>query len=118
VGASLLAKGPAKTIHNQDLQPMNTTESLKDYQRVRSLAIRSLFEIIEQSSEGTVIVDRDANIVWMNERYARRFGLESAAGAIGKPCESVIPGSLLREVVRTGGRFFWTCRTPPKSRWW
>jgi transcriptional regulator with PAS, ATPase and Fis domain len=51
---------------------MNTTESLKDYQRVRTLAIRSLFEIIEQSSEGTVIVDRDANIVWMNERYARR----------------------------------------------
>ncbi|WP_095143314.1 MULTISPECIES: sigma-54-dependent Fis family transcriptional regulator [unclassified Pseudomonas] len=81
---------------------MNTTDSLKDYQRVRLLAIRSLFEIIEQSSEGTVIVDGDANIVWMNERYARRFGLESAAVAIGKPCESVIPGSLLREVVRTG----------------
>ncbi|MDN4547211.1 MULTISPECIES: sigma-54-dependent Fis family transcriptional regulator [unclassified Pseudomonas] len=81
---------------------MNTTESLKDYQRVRLLAIRSLFEIIEQSSEGTVIVDRDANIVWMNERYARRFGLESAESAIGKACESVIPGSLLREVVRTG----------------
>jgi transcriptional regulator with PAS, ATPase and Fis domain len=70
---------------------MNTTESLKDYQRVRLLAIRSLFEIIEQSSEGTVIVDRDANIVWMNERYARRFGLESAEVAIGKACESVIP---------------------------
>jgi len=81
---------------------MNTGENLKDYQRVRSLAIRSLFEIIEQSSEGTVIVDRDANIVWMNERYARRFGLESAAVAIGKACESVIPGSLLREVVRSG----------------
>ncbi|SEM48235.1 Transcriptional regulator containing PAS, AAA-type ATPase, and DNA-binding Fis domains [Pseudomonas sp. ok272] len=81
---------------------MTPTESLKDYQRVRLLAIRSLFEIIEQSSEGTVIVDRDANIVWMNERYARRFGLESADVAIGKPCESVIPGSLLREVVRTG----------------
>ncbi|WP_223511067.1 sigma-54 interaction domain-containing protein [Pseudomonas sp. BF-R-05] len=81
---------------------MNTTENLKDYQRVRLLAIRSLFEIIEQSSEGTVIVDRDANIVWMNERYARRFGLPSAEVAIGKPCESVIPGSLLREVVRTG----------------
>ncbi|MBU6960785.1 sigma 54-interacting transcriptional regulator [Pseudomonas sp. CVAP len=81
---------------------MNTTESLKDYQRVRMLAIRSLFEIIEQSSEGTVIVDRDANIVWMNERYAKRFGLASAEVAIGRPCESVIPGSLLREVVRTG----------------
>src|SRR5690349_22831151 len=69
------------------ISPMNTTESLKDYQRVRLLAIRSLFEIIEQSSEGTVIVDRDANIVWMNERYARRFGLQSAEVAIGKPCE-------------------------------
>ena len=94
---------------------MNTTESLKDYQRVRLLAIRSLFEIIEQSSEGTVIVDRDANIVWMNERYARRFGLESAEVAIGKPCESVIPGSLLREVVRTGRPILLDMQDTPKE---
>ncbi len=96
------AMTPEQTPHILDTTPMNTTESLKDYQRVRMLAIRSLFEIIEQSSEGTVIVDRDANIVWMNERYAKRFGLASAEVAIGRPCESVIPGSLLREVVRTG----------------
>src|SRR5690606_23238397 len=76
--------------------------SLKDYQRVRQLAIRSLFEIVEQSSAGTIIVDRNANIVWMNERYAQRFGLASAQEAIGKPCESVIPSSLMREVVTTG----------------
>jgi transcriptional regulator with PAS, ATPase and Fis domain len=94
---------------------MNPTESLKDYQRVRLLAIRSLFEIIEQSSEGTVIVDRDANIVWMNERYARRFGLESAQVAIGKPCESVIPGSLLREVVRTGRPILLDMQDTPKE---
>ncbi len=94
---------------------MNTTESLKDYQRVRLLAIRSLFEIIEQSSEGTVIVDRDANIVWMNERYARRFGLQSAEVAIGKPCESVIPGSLLREVVRTGRPILLDMQDTPKE---
>jgi len=77
-------------------------DSLKDYQRVRRLAIKSLFEIIEQSSEGTVIVDRDARIVWMNERYARRFGLADASAAIGQPCEQVIPGSLMREVVSQG----------------
>ncbi|MCB2255840.1 sigma 54-interacting transcriptional regulator [Pseudomonas chlororaphis] len=94
---------------------MNDTESLKDYQRVRRLAIRSLFEIIEQSSEGTVIVDRDANIVWMNERYARRFGLESAGFAIGKACESVIPGSLLREVVRTGRPILLDMQDTPKD---
>lgn len=70
--------------------------------QVRQLAIRSLFEIIEQSSEGTVIVDRQARIVWMNERYARRFGLADAASAIGQPCETVIPGSLMRDVVSNG----------------
>lgn len=97
---------------------MNTTESLKDYQRVRLLAIRSLFEIIEQSSEGTVIVDRDANIVWMNERYARRFGLESAEVAIGKACESVIPAVCCARWCAPVGRFCSTCRTPPKNHWW
>ncbi|TDF83968.1 sigma-54-dependent Fis family transcriptional regulator [Pseudomonas sp. H9] len=81
---------------------MPASDSLKDYQQVRQLAIRSLFEIIEQSSEGTLIVDRDARIVWMNERYARRFGLDDAASVIGQPCESVIPGSLMREVVNNG----------------
>ena len=94
---------------------MTTHDALPDYERVRSLAIRSLFEIIEQSSEGTVMVDRDANIVWINERYARRFGLESADVAIGKPCESVIPGSLLRQVVRTGRPILLDMQDTPKE---
>ncbi|MDB5984551.1 MAG: qseF 1 [Pseudomonas sp.] len=81
---------------------MKDSDSLKDYRRVRRLAIRSLFEIIEQSSEGTVIVDKEARIVWINERYARRFGLQDASAAIGQPCENVIPGSLLRDVVNNG----------------
>jgi len=76
--------------------------SLNDHQSIQRLAIRSLFEIIEQSSEGTVIVDRDARIVWINERYARRFGLQNPAFAIGQPCENVIPGSLLRQVANNG----------------
>ena len=81
---------------------MKDSDSLNDYRRVRRLAIRSLFEIIEQSSEGTVIVDKDARIVWINERYARRFGLTDASVAVGQPCENIIPGSLLRDVVNSG----------------
>ena len=77
-------------------------QDLGNYPHIRQSAIRSLFEIFEQSSEGTIIVDRDAHIVWMNERYAQRFGLQSASEAIGRPCESVIPGSLLRDVVKSG----------------
>jgi transcriptional regulator with PAS, ATPase and Fis domain len=86
--------------------------------QVRQLAIRSLFEIIEQSSEGTVIVDRQARIVWMNERYARRFGLADAASAIGQPCEAVIPGSLMREVVSNGKPILLDMLDTPTSRWW
>ncbi len=82
--------------------PMKESHSLNDYLSVRQLAIRSLFEIIEQSSEGTVIVDKDANIVWINERYARRFGLQDSSVALGQPCEKVIPGSLLRQVATNG----------------
>lgn len=81
---------------------MKERHSLNDYRSVRQLAIRSLFEIIEQSSEGTVIVDKDAKIVWINERYARRFGLQDAGLALGQPCEKVIPGSLLRQVATNG----------------
>ena len=81
---------------------MSNHRSLSDYHSVRQLAIRSLFEMFEQFSEGTVIVDREARIVWINQRYARRFGLESAEQAVGRPVEQVIPGSLMREVVSSG----------------
>ncbi|QEY70995.1 sigma-54 interaction domain-containing protein [Pseudomonas denitrificans (nom. rej.)] len=81
---------------------MTDSDSLKDYPSVRQLAIRSLFEIFEQFSEGTVIVDREARIVWINQRYAQRFGLDSAEQAVGRPVEQVIPGSLMREVVSSG----------------
>ncbi|WP_440465565.1 sigma-54 interaction domain-containing protein [Pseudomonas sp. YH-1] len=81
---------------------MTDSHSLKDYPSVRQLAIRSLFEIFEQFSEGTVIVDREARIVWINQRYAQRFGLDSAEQAVGRPVEQVIPGSLMREVVSSG----------------
>lgn len=81
---------------------MTDNYALTDYQSVRQLAIRSLFEIFEQFSEGTLIVDREARIVWINQRYAQRFGLQNAEQAIGRPVEQVIPSSLMREVVRSG----------------
>ncbi len=94
---------------------MNSADSLKDYQSIRLRAMRSLFEIVEQSSEGTVIVDHDARIVWINERHARRFGLEDPAQALGQPVESVIPGSLLREVASSGQPILLDMLETPKS---
>lgn len=47
---------------------------LFDHDRMRRLSMQSLFESLENLCEGTVVVDRDARIVWINERYAARLG--------------------------------------------
>ncbi|MDQ5877571.1 MAG: hypothetical protein QG638_302, partial [Pseudomonadota bacterium] len=73
-----------------------------DYEKLRARAMESLFEAFDSLCEGTVMVDRDARIVWINERYAARFGISDAKSAIGKDIEEIIPTSLMREVVRTG----------------
>lgn len=75
---------------------------LLDHDEIRRLSMQSLFESLESLCEGTVVVDRDARIVWINERYATRLGASSAAEAIGHPIEEIIPSSLMRQVVTSG----------------
>ncbi|MBC8024051.1 MAG: PAS domain-containing protein, partial [Burkholderiales bacterium] len=75
---------------------------LKDPAAVRKIAKKSLFEGLDQMCEGAIIVDRDARIVWISDKYAARLNLASAEGAFGRVVEEVIPNSLMREVVRTG----------------
>src|SRR5690242_20244524 len=52
--------------------------------------------------EGAIVVDRDARIAWISDKYAARLKLPGASSALGKIVEEVIPNSLMREVVRTG----------------
>ncbi|MCL4759451.1 MAG: sigma 54-interacting transcriptional regulator [Rhodocyclaceae bacterium] len=73
-----------------------------DYAAIRSRAMHSLFNTLDDLCEGALVVDKHARIVWINERYAQRFGLRTGAEAIGREVESVIPNSMMREVVRTG----------------
>ena len=73
-----------------------------DYSDVLRRAMDSLFKTFENFSEGTFIVDKDARVVWINKRYAARFGFSDPQEAIGRDCEAVIPNSLMREVVTTG----------------
>ena len=75
---------------------------LKDPAAVRKIAKKSLFEGFGQMCEGAIIVDREARIVWISDKYAARLNLAGAADAVGRPVEDVIPNSLMREVVRTG----------------
>ena len=66
------------------------------------LAMRSLFERLNDSCEGALAVDARARIVWINQKYVATLGLKSAEEALGREVEEVIPNSLMREVVRTG----------------
>lgn len=84
------------------MPPIILSDMLLDHDRMRRLSMQSLFESLENICEGTVVVDSDARIVWINERYAMRLGAISAANAVGRPIEEVIPNSLMREVVTTG----------------
>jgi transcriptional regulator with PAS, ATPase and Fis domain len=65
-------------------------------------AMQSLFLRLEQQSEGSVAVDRDARIVWINQKYATMLAIADPAAVIGLEIEQVIPNSLLRHVVRSG----------------
>ncbi len=75
---------------------------LKDPAAVRTIAKKSLFEGLDRMCEGAIIVDRDSRIVWISDKYAARLNIGSAAEAVGKVVEDVIPNSLMREVVRSG----------------
>ncbi|MBA3904375.1 MAG: sigma-54-dependent Fis family transcriptional regulator [Rhodocyclaceae bacterium] len=74
----------------------------KDAESIRHVAMQSMFELLEGLCEGTLVVDRDARIVWMSEKYAAKLGLNGAAETLGREVEQVIPSSLMREVLRTG----------------
>src|SRR5688572_477580 len=73
-----------------------------DPSAIHDRAVRSLFQMLETVCEGCVVVDRGARVVWISDKYLALLGLESAAQALGKPIEDIIPTSLMRHVVETG----------------
>ncbi|MFZ4758539.1 MAG: sigma-54 interaction domain-containing protein, partial [Burkholderiaceae bacterium] len=55
--------------------------------------------------EGILLVDRDARVVWISERYERylpSLGLRAPSDMIGRPVEEVVPNTLMRRIVETG----------------
>jgi len=69
----------------------------------------ALMAMVDEMIDGALLVDRDARIVWSNDKHVwftdqlmAQLGLQSRADAIGQPVERVIPHSRMREVVETG----------------
>lgn len=69
---------------------------------LRELADRSLLKHFADICEGVLIVDAEARLVWMNDRYPVRLHIADREAAIGRPVEEVIPNSLMRLVVESG----------------
>ena len=74
---------------------------LQDHFLLKQKAMQCVFDCFDDLAEGCLIVDREARIVMINDRYAARLGVDPAA-VIGKEIESFIPNSLMRQVVVTG----------------
>jgi transcriptional regulator with PAS, ATPase and Fis domain len=73
-----------------------------EVRKLLQVATDSLLGHIATMCEGALIVDKEARVVWMNERYPHRLGITDLAGTIGKPVEQILPNSLMRTVVETG----------------
>lgn len=80
----------------------NLPEQLASDSLVRSRAARALFDLFDSLYEGAVVVDRDARIVWMNDKYKALLGWNGVEPIEGRPIEEVIPQSRMREVVQSG----------------
>ena len=82
---------------------METTgKFLGDAQGLRRQAVQSLFQALEPQCEGGVAVDRDARIVWINDKCRSLLEIPENRDVIGRDVEAIIPQSLLRQVIRTG----------------
>ncbi len=71
-------------------------------ERFRAVAMPLLFDHLNAQCEGTIAVNRQARIVWINDKYAEKIGISDPRSVLGKEIEQVLPASRLREVVDSG----------------
>jgi transcriptional regulator with PAS, ATPase and Fis domain len=85
---------------------MEKTDSLpRDAQSILELAARSMFELFANASEGMLLVDRQARVVWINEQYKRflpALGFDRVEDFVGHPVASVVQNTQMHHVLETG----------------
>ena len=75
-----------------------------DADSVLALAAKSMFDVFASTALGTIVVDREHRIVWIDDGY-RRFlpalgHVES--DFVGRRVEEVVPNTLMGQVIETG----------------
>ena len=77
----------------------------RDAASILELAARSMFDLFAGASEGMLLVDRDARVVWINDQY-RRFlpalGFPREEDFVGHPVSSVVQHTQMHRVLESG----------------
>lgn len=85
---------------------MDNTDLLpRDAQSILELAARSMFDLFANASEGMMLVDRQARVVWINEQYKRflpALGFERVEDFVGHPVASVVQNTQMHQVLESG----------------
>jgi transcriptional regulator with PAS, ATPase and Fis domain len=85
---------------------MENTDTLpRDAQSILELAARSMFDLFANASEGMMLVDRAARVVWINDQYKRflpALGFEREEDFVGHSVSQVVQNTQLHQVLETG----------------
>src|SRR5438132_14006194 len=76
-----------------------------DGQRILELAAKSMFDLFANASEGMLLVDRNARVVWINDQYKRvppALGCQREQDAVGHPVSEVVQNTQMHRVIETG----------------
>ena len=77
----------------------------RDAQSILELAARSMFDLFANASEGMMLVDRHARVVWINDLYRRylpALGFEREEDFVGHPVSNVVQNTQMHQVLATG----------------
>jgi len=76
-----------------------------DAQSILELAARSMFDLFDSASDGMLLVDREARVVWINDHYRRylpALGIEREEDFVGHPVSAVVQNTQMHKVLETG----------------
>ncbi len=75
-----------------------------DASRVLKLAAQSMFDVFASTAMGTMVVDREHRIVWIDDGYRRFLPALGHAESdfVGRPVEDVVPNTLMGQVIDSG----------------
>ncbi len=77
----------------------------RDAASILELAARSMFDLFATASEGMLLVDREARVVWINDQYRRylpALGFEREEDFVGHPVSRVVQNTQMHKVLETG----------------